>query len=213
MPREAVDAARPHLLRAGALALIAIAGIVVARVVGQVSDVVHPDRLDPATPAEQAAAFGGALLLIVAGIAAVRSISSAVRDASAAVAADGRGGSLAFTSSLIGYLVVLIATLGTLGVPLQGVFLGGALTGVVLGIAAQQTIGNFFAGIVILVVRPFTIGDEVTLRSSPLGGLYEGRVTQMTLFYVHLSTAQGPVALPNALVLASAVGPGARTPP
>jgi small-conductance mechanosensitive channel len=207
-----MHAARPHLLRAAGLVLIAVAAIVAARIYGQVVDTIRLGRVDPATPIEQAIAYIGVLVLLVAGIAAVRSIATAVRSASETVTPDGRGGSLAFATSILGYLVVLMTTLGTLGVPLQGVFLGGALTGVVLGIAAQQTIGNFFAGVVILVVRPFVVGDDVVLRSAPLGGLYEGRVTHMTLFYVHLLTGEGPVALPNAAVVAAAVGPGARLP-
>jgi hypothetical protein len=50
------------------------------------------------------------------------------------------------------------------------------------------------------------------MKSGPLGGEYEGLVTDMTLFYVHVQTERGPVALPNAGVLASAIGPGARSP-
>jgi small-conductance mechanosensitive channel len=83
---------------------------------------------------------------------------------------------------------------------------------VIIGIAAQQTLGNFFAGLVLLLVRPFTLGETVIFRSGPLGGEYEGRVTDMGLFYVSLVTEQGPVQLPNAGVLASAIGPGARGP-
>jgi hypothetical protein len=41
-------------------------------------------------------------------------------------------------------------------------------------------------------------------------GEYEGTVTEMGLFYMHMSTDRGTVALPNAAVIASAVGPGAR---
>jgi small-conductance mechanosensitive channel len=97
------------------------------------------------------------------------------------------------------------------GADLSGLLLGGALTGVVVGIAAQQTLGNFFAGIVLLLVRPFSVGEPVVLRSGPLGGEYEGLVTDMGLYYVTMETERGMVQLPNAGVLASAVGPGARS--
>lgn len=207
MPREAVDAARPHLVRAALSALLFIAAAVAVSVFGQLRDV----REDPATAFERTLAIGGAILALAAGILAVRASASGIRAASAAVGGAARGSSLAFAASLVGYLVVILTIMGALGVPLQGIFVGGALTGIILGIAAQQTIGNFFAGIVILAARPFSVGEDVVLKSGPLGGLYAGRVVDMTLFYVHLETENGPVALPNATVLASAVGPGART--
>ncbi len=108
-----------------------------------------------------------------------------------------------------GYLLILLPTLQLLGVDLGGLLLGGAITGVVVGIAAQQTLANFFAGLVLLLVRPFTLGQHILLRSGPLGGEYEGRITDMGLFYVRMMTDQGSVQLPNSGVLAAAIGPGA----
>lgn len=207
MPRQAFDAARPHLIRGAILALVFIAATVVVTVLGQLRDT----AFDPATGFERMVAVVASLVAFGAGALAVRAAASGIRGASASVGGASRGASIAFAASLAGYLIVLLTIMGALGVPLQGIFVGGALTGIILGIAAQQTIGNFFAGIVILVARPFVVGEEVILKSGPLGGLYAGRVTDMTLFYVHLETENGPVALPNAIVLASAVGPGART--
>jgi small conductance mechanosensitive channel len=101
--------------------------------------------------------------------------------------------------------------LSVLDVDLGSLLLGGAITGVIVGIAAQQTLGNFFAGIVLLLAQPFSVGDRVVLRSGPLGGEYEGVVTEMGIFYVTLATPKGPVDLPNAGVLSAAIGPGARS--
>lgn len=165
---------------------------------------------DGATERERVIAIGGAIVVLLAGVIGVRSFSTAVRRGAEAKDAGARGASLAFLTSVVGYIVVVLATLGVLRVNLAGLLLGGAVTGVVVGIAAQQTIGNFFAGIVLLAVRPFSVGERVVMRSGPLGGEYEGTVTDMSLFYVHLLTTNGPVALPNAGVLASAIGPGAR---
>lgn len=211
MRSDPLTAARPHLIRAALTAAIAVAAGIGASLFGQLQEVERPSgAMDPATEAEIAIALLGAVILLAAGILAVRSLGTAIRKASGSRSEDPRGASLAFIVSVIGYLVVIVATMGVLGVNLEGLLLGGALTGVVLGIAAQQTIGNFFAGIVLLAVRPFTIGEHVVLRSGPIGGEYEGRITDMTLFYVHMVTQQGVVALPNAAVLASAVGPGAK---
>jgi small-conductance mechanosensitive channel len=114
--------------------------------------------------------------------------------------------------SIVGYLLLTLTLFELIGVNLGGLVLGGAITGVVVGIAAQQTLANLFAGIVLIIVRPFVVGDHIVLRSGPLGGEYEGRVTDIGLYYVDVLTAAGPVKLPNAGVLAGAVGPGARAP-
>ena len=196
--------------------MLSLAALVVA---GQFADEVLRKGSEELDVAGRAAAsevtifFVAVGVLLLAGIVAVRSAGTAIRKALEERPDDGRGAAPAFIASIVGYAIVLLSVMSVLGVNLQGLLLGGAVTGVVLGIAAQQTLGNFFAGIVLLAVRPFNIGEDVVLRSSPLGGEYSGRVTGMSLFYVQMITDHGPVALPNAGVLAAAVGPGARTTP
>jgi small-conductance mechanosensitive channel len=141
----------------------------------------------------------------------VRAVAAAIRAAADDPGEARRIGPLALIVSAIGYLVVILAILGALEIPVGRVLLGGALTGIILGIAAQQSLGNFFAGIVLLAVRPFSVGERVVLKSGPLGGEYEGIVTEMSMFYVHMMTDQGPVLLPNAGVLGAAIGPGAKS--
>ena len=210
MAMSSVRRARPYLVRAVVAGLIALGGLIAATQFGQWKDV--PREHNPATPPEQTVVIVGTAIVLLAGIGSVRSFSTAVRKATEDRLDDSRGGPLSLVVRIVGYGIVLLAVLGAFKVPLGGLLLGGALTGVVIGIAAQQTLGNFFAGIVLLVVKPFGVGDSVVLRSGPLGGEYEGTVTEITLYYVNVTTARGPVMLPNASVLASAVGPGARTP-
>jgi small-conductance mechanosensitive channel len=204
-------AARPHVIRGVIAGALAIAGMVLATR-GQLF--ANPDGRPDAREVdatEVALAVAGAVVLLVAGVIATRSFAKAVRRAMEEHTGDARGAALGTVVTFVGYAIVLLSTLGAVNVDLQGLLLGGALTGVVVGIAAQQTLGNFFAGMVLLMVRPFTLGDHVVLRSSPLGGEYEGTVTDMSLFYVRMLTKRGPVVLPNAGVLAAAVGPGARS--
>ncbi|MFN2586899.1 MAG: mechanosensitive ion channel domain-containing protein [Actinomycetota bacterium] len=204
-------AARPFIVRGLLYAAVAVAGLVVAASLGRLFDVrVDGRKVGPTAP-DIAFAVAGAVVLLGAGVAATRSFAKAVRRAMEEHTGDARGAALGTVVSFVGYGIVVLSTLSALDVELQGLLLGGALTGVVVGIAAQQTLGNFFAGMVLLMVRPFTPGDYVVLRSSPLGGEYEGTVTDMSLFYVRMLTKRGPVVLPNAGVLAAAVGPGARS--
>jgi small-conductance mechanosensitive channel len=203
-------AARPYIVRGVLAAALAIAGIVIATQ-GQLFQRGRGLTKDVAQAHEVVLAVSGAVLLLFAGITATRYFAKGVRRAMEEHTGDARGAALGTVVTFVGYAIVVLSTLGALDVNLQGLLLGGALTGVVVGIAAQQTLGNFFAGMVLLMVRPFTLGDYVVLRSSPLGGEYEGTVTDMSLFYVRMTTARGPVVLPNAGVLAAAVGPGARS--
>jgi small-conductance mechanosensitive channel len=109
--------------------------------------------------------------------------------------------------TVAGYVIILFSVLGLLQVNVASLLLGGAVTGVVVGIAAQQSLGNVFAGVVLLLSRPFAVGDDIRLRSGALAGELNGKVTGMGLTYVALLTEDGPLSVPNAQVLAAAVGP------
>jgi small-conductance mechanosensitive channel len=121
-------------------------------------------------------------------------------------------GSVAAASALrisiqvVGYLLVIIVVLGLLAVRVESVLLSGAIGSVVIGLAAQQSLGNAFAGLVLLISRPFLVGDYITLRAGALGGQYDGTVTSITLMYTMMDTADGPMTFPNAAVLAAATG-------
>lgn len=210
MDESWVTSARPHLRRAAIYTIVAIAGLVVAssgsiRPLTEGSGFTNNER-------EVLTAIAGALLLLVVGIAAVRAMARAARAISSHRVGDARGTALGLLIQVFGYFIVVLTVLGLLNVNISGLLLGGAITGVVVGIAAQQTLANFFAGMVLISVRPLEVGERVVLRSGPLGGEYEGVVTDMGMFYVDMVTESGPVKLPNAGVLASAIGPGARAP-
>jgi len=111
---------------------------------------------------------------------------------------------------LAGGTTVLLLTLDLSGVPVGQLAVGGAVTGILLGIAGQQSLANVFAGLVLLLSRPFAVGDPIRLRSGALGGLIEGTVTEIGITYLRLDTPDGPLHLPNAQVLAAAVGPAAK---
>ncbi len=109
--------------------------------------------------------------------------------------------------NLSGLMVVVLITLGPPSVPIQHLLLGGASTGVILGIAAQRALGNIFAGPVLLLARPFNVGDAIRIRSGTLGGELLCQVVAMGLTYITLETAAGPLSVPNSVLLASGIGP------
>jgi small-conductance mechanosensitive channel len=112
-----------------------------------------------------------------------------------------------YAIDLIGIIIVLVLTLQLFRIPVGQLIVGGALTGVVLGIAAQQSLGNLFAGLVLLLSRPFHVGDHIRLRAGALGGVLEGTVTEIGITYIRLDTGETVMSVPNAQVLAAAVGP------
>ena len=108
---------------------------------------------------------------------------------------------------LVGGLASLLITLTLLRVHIGNLILGGAFTAVLIGIAAQQTLSNVFAGIVLMLARPFAVGDNVRMRAGVLSGQIEGTVMDIGITYVRLDTAEGKLNVPNSQVLAAAVGP------
>jgi small conductance mechanosensitive channel len=78
---------------------------------------------------------------------------------------------------------------------------------VIVGLAAQQTLGNLIAGTVLLSARPFRVGDRVRLQGGGLAGEVEGVVSSLGLLYTTLSFGGNPIMIPNAVVLGVAVEP------
>jgi small-conductance mechanosensitive channel len=198
--------AKPHLRRATVYGVIAIVGLVVA----SVDELFASGEISITDDVRDGLSFVGAVVFAISGIAAFRAAARGARVLSSQRVGDTRGTALGLLIQVFGYFIVALTFLTLLRVDVSGLLLGGAITGVVLGIAAQQTLANFFAGLVLVSVRPLEVGESIVLRSGPLAGEYEGVVTDLGMFYVDMVTAQGPVKLPNAGVLAAAIGPGAR---
>ena len=151
--------------------------------------------------------YAAIVACLLFGLVAVRSAANEVARLVHRNGGPAAANVLRWVITLGGYIVVVVEVVSLLGVPLDRLLLSGAITGVVVGIAAQQSLGNAFAGLVLLFSRPFVVGEYITLRSGALGGVLEGRVVEIGLTYVRLRCADGPLSLPNSQVLAAAVGP------
>ena len=109
----------------------------------------------------------------------------------------------------LGFLIVsLLVALRMAGLEPRTLALSGAIFAVVFGLAAQQTLGNVIAGIVLISVRPFKVGERVRLQAGAVAGEVEGVVASLGLLYTTLSRPGGDaVMVPNNVVLAAAVVP------
>jgi small-conductance mechanosensitive channel len=152
-------------------------------------------------------AAGFAVAFFVFGFGATLGLSGRARDLLLPRVGNAHATMVRLLIVLAGGLATLILTLQLLSLPVGQLVLGGALTGVLVGIAAQQTLANLFAGIILLLSKPFVVGADVRLSSGALGGEFEGTVLEIGLTYVRLEAANGEYRLPNAQVLSSAVGP------
>lgn len=106
----------------------------------------------------------------------------------------------------LGYAYVLLVALALVRVDLSGILVGGAVTGIVIGIAAQSALGNLFGGMLVLLLHPYSAGQRIMVRSGSFGGVeYTGTVREVTLFYTILDATGGRLVIPNALAVASVV--------
>jgi small-conductance mechanosensitive channel len=147
----------------------------------------------------------GALAFVIFGMIAAIGLSGAAKDTLDPLVGKAHAGIVRYVLLLAGVFTVLAFSLAVIGVSPSQLLVGGAITGVLLGIAAQQSLSNVFAGLVLLFASPFRVGDRVRFRAGALSGVIEGVVTDLSLTYVTLQTDEGRTHLPNSLVLAAAV--------
>lgn len=184
--------------------LLAIAGAVAAEV-----SAVHgwgkPLTARGVTDVDRFLFIGGQVAFLVFGLAAVVGLSGKARWTSQQLIGQAHAGVLRYVLVLVGVFLVLTFSLALAHIDVKQLLVSGAVLGVLLGIAAQQSLANLVAGLVLLFARPFRVGDHVRFRAGALSGQIEGMVIDVSLTYVRLDTAEGQVLLPNSQALAAAV--------
>jgi hypothetical protein len=163
----------------------------------------------------QVIAAATAVAFCVFASAATIGLSGKARDVLRPVAGASHAAVVRYALVLIGAATTLVVTLVLFGVPVGQLLLGGALTSVFVGIAAQQALSNVFAGLVLLAARPFKVGDSIRLRAGALSGEIGGTVSEIGITYLLLSTPDGVLSVPNSQVLNAVIGPlppGTRLP-
>jgi small conductance mechanosensitive channel len=119
----------------------------------------------------------------------------------------GTAGIVGFLIRLVTIVLVTVVALRIAGLHSSTLAVGGVFTAVIVGLAAQQTLGNLFAGLVLLGTRPFRVGERVRLVGGALAGSLEGIVGSLGLFYTDLVSGADRIMVPNSMLLNLAVVP------
>ncbi len=100
--------------------------------------------------------------------------------------------------TLVFYLLLAvsgIAALAPFGINPSALLVAGGFAGIVVGLAAQNTLGNLVAGVMLLIEQPLRVGDPVTVAG------VSGVVANISVFSTQIRTWDGPlVRIPNSTV-------------
>jgi small conductance mechanosensitive channel len=89
-------------------------------------------------------------------------------------------------------VIILVCLIGYVGIETASISAVIASLGVGISLAVQGTLSNFAGGVIIIVMRPFKIGDFITSNGE------SGTVEDIKLFYTHIVTTDNRmVVIPN----------------
>lgn len=149
--------------------------------------------------------IAAAIVLLILGLAIARDLGRAFGPALFRRMEPAMAGTVGFVIRLATAALALIVALSLVGVRPGTIALGGAFTAVIVGLAAQQTLGNVIAGTVLLSARPFRVADRIRLQGGQIAGQIEGTVSSLGLLYTTIVTDDGPIMVPNSAILNVAV--------
>ena len=91
-------------------------------------------------------------------------------------------------------LMGIVSALGTIGIDVSAMVAGLGLTGFALGFAMKDILSNMISGILILLYKPFTEKDMITIDK------YEGEVLEINLRYTSIKQNDETVLIPNSFI-------------
>lgn len=189
-----------------AVAVVAFAVALAAVVAGTTYGTLKGKDIHP-----KVIAWVSAGVLVVSGVFAVGRLSGTLSRLVGLRSSRAAEGAVRLLTTALGYLLVLLGVIAVLQHSIDHLLVGAGVAGVVIGIAAQQSLGNVFAGFVLLLARPYEVGDHIRVRSGALGGIFDAQVVETSLTYVTLITDDGNLKIPNSVMLS--IGVGTRPPP
>ncbi|MGC8609589.1 MAG: mechanosensitive ion channel family protein, partial [Thermoplasmata archaeon] len=131
---------------------------------------------------------------------------------------------ITFIVSFVGYFIIALAVLASLGIDVSSVILGSAFIGAIIGLAAQTVLANAFGGMMLLLTHPFKVDDFVVINTWQYGAslpsyppkyfsrdfmeasIYRGIVSDISIMYTSIKMESGDtVKIPNGIIIQAAV--------
>lgn len=105
------------------------------------------------------------------------------------------------------YVVLIVSIIALLGVPMSSVIAVIASAGIAIGMAMQGALGNIAGGLMLLVFRPFSVGDYIVAAPE------EGTVRSISLMYTVLTTLDNRrISIPNGSLMNSSISNASAEP-
>lgn len=164
-----------------------------------------------------------AVLVMVFGV--YRTILSAVLPLLSERLGAGRVRSARYFLDFLFIILMMLAVLTLLGQGFQNLAIGGTVLSAIFGIAAQNSLSNFFSGFILAIVQPFEVGDAISLvtwqftrlaatyRHDTLAPEYQGTVLEIGMIHTKFEGSDGRRFLvPNSIILQAMVFERGTTP-
>ena len=101
-------------------------------------------------------------------------------------------------SHFIIYTVAIVIALDLLGINVVPFVAGAGVAGIAIGFAAKDTLSNLIAGVLLIIDRPFEIGDRIEVWSAPAGSATWGDVIDIGLRATKIKTTDNIIIIiPN----------------
>lgn len=101
-------------------------------------------------------------------------------------------------SGFIIYATAIVLALDILGINVMPFIAGAGIAGIAIGFAAKDTLSNLIAGILLIIDRPFEIGDRIEVWSAPAGSATWGDVIDIGLRATKIQTTDNLIIIiPN----------------
>ena len=103
------------------------------------------------------------------------------------------------TSNIVLIIMGVVTALGTLGIDVSAIVASLGLTGFAIGFAFKDALSNYLAGIMVILYRPYDIGDNVNITGC------EGKITEIDLRYTTIENDDEIHMVPNSVCLSKTI--------
>lgn len=142
-----------------------------------------------------------AIVLVIVGLKGIKWLRKWIRTSEKLNKIDNslRSFMISF-SSVVLYIVLFITVAVILGIPTTSFITMLASCGVAVGLALQGSLSNFAGGIMILLFKPFKVGDYIDAAGE------SGTVTEISVVYTELLTVDNKrIIIPNGTITNSVI--------